>query len=396
MSESINKYSKISTSGSKLPRAFAGSSQNHSLTMESISSLSPRSSIRFASLNLTSKKSAEETLRELLFRDNSILLRSYCDSLLKKDPQTNQIFTLILFYSSRGKITQLLCQVGRREIKEAKAGTPLFRGNTPFIRLYSYYLFFYCSDFMNKTTSEVMNETGINKLNPVEYDDEIWIEKFVRYYSILIVQNANCIPCHQRKVIKSLLSSPSVINDITKKKQIFSTLIFLRYLFVPFLKHPCILKLLQKCVSEWIRECEDKDKKQVNTTDVFNELKLSLDYLYDNVVNSPVGFEVGMINLKQQEQSLNELMDILKDNLFTLSSDYNGDFQEIFNLVKGKQEVDTSTNMDFATDELKHWTGSKLEIASQLNCELKFKITELTRENERIKHRISFINNYFL
>ncbi|EMS13613.1 hypothetical protein KM1_202700, partial [Entamoeba histolytica HM-3:IMSS] len=110
MSESINKYSKISTSGSKLPRAFAGSSQNHSLTMESISSLSPRSSIRFASLNLTSKKSAEETLRELLFRDNSILLKSYCDSLLKKDPQTNQIFTLILFYSSRGKITQLLCQ----------------------------------------------------------------------------------------------------------------------------------------------------------------------------------------------------------------------------------------------------------------------------------------------
>ncbi|EDR30282.1 hypothetical protein EDI_131490 [Entamoeba dispar SAW760] len=382
MSESINKYSKISTSGSKISRAFNGSSQNYSITIDSVS--------------MTSKKSVEEKLRELLFRENSILLKSYCDNLLKKDPQTNQVFSLILFYSSRGKVTQLLCQVGRREIKEAKAGTPLFRGNTPFIRLYSYYLFFYCSDFMNKTTSEVMNETGLNKLSPVEYDDETWVEEFVRYYSLLIIQNANCIPCHQRKIIKSLLCSPSVKDDIIKKKQIFSTLMFLRYLFVPFLKHPYILKSLQKCVSEWIREGEEKDKKQGNTTDIFNELKLSLDHLYDNVVNSPVGFEVGMINLKQQEQSLNELMDILKDNLFTLSSDYSGDFQEIFNLVKGKQEVDTSTNMEFATDELKHWTGSKLEIASQLNCELKFKITELTRENERIKHKISFINNYFL
>ncbi|GAB1226215.1 hypothetical protein ENUP19_0279G0002 [Entamoeba nuttalli] len=373
-------------------------SENHSTCVHSGCQIKKRrNSFNTAKVNsMFSKSQPEEVLRKLLFSDNPMLLYSYCDKVLKNGSDEKRVIPFLIFYSSRGKITQLLCQVGKREIKEAKAGTPLFRGNTPFIRFYSFYLFFYCNEYLTKTTSAIIKQIENGEQQMPDSNNQVYTKQFVTSYSRFITESIPYIPCHQRKVIKSLLSSPSVINDTTKKKQIFSTLMFLRYLFVPFLKHPCILKLLQKCVSEWIRECEDKDKKQVNTTDVFNELKLSLDYLYDNVVNSPVGFEVGMINLKQQERSLNELILLLKDNLFTLSSDYNGDFQEIFNLVKGKQEIDNSANMKFATDELKHWTGSKLEIASQLNCELKFKITELTRENERIKHRISFINNYFL
>ncbi|EDR25580.1 hypothetical protein EDI_156950 [Entamoeba dispar SAW760] len=337
------------------------------------------------------KKSPEQFLKSSLFDNNPSLLFCYCDKLLKRDSSSFKINSLLNFYASHGKVVFLFIKLGEKEISSTKTGTPLLKGNTPFIRLYKSYVLNWCNRYLD----EIVKEIEILKITNGTEEIDISQDKnreFMKNFGNSLVKNLSYLTSHQRRIIKELCSYKAISHDQQIIKQVFSSLFFLRYCFLPLVKYPSLLKILQKGVSEWIFE---KTTFHIISEDPMLDLKNVLNTVFEFIMEYPNDLEVGMINKDQQEESLRNLLLILKDNLNVLSAYYTDGFGEIFSLVKGNQYISNSTNMSYALDEIKEWTVTKLETMSQLNLELKMKVQQMREINEKIRQRITLISSLF-
>ncbi|BFU22510.1 GTPase-activator protein for Ras family GTPase [Entamoeba histolytica HM-1:IMSS-B] len=347
----------------------------------------PRSQI-----TITPRKSPEQFLRSSLFDESPSLLFCYCDKLLKRDSSSFKINSLLNFYASRGKVTFLFTKLGEKEISSTKTGTPLLKGNTPFIRLYQSYVLNWCNRYLDEMVKEIEKLKVITgTLDDVDISQDNNRE-FMKNFGKSLVKNLSYLTSHQRRIIKELCSYRAISHDQQIIKQVFSSLFFLRYCFLPLVKYPSLLKILQKGVSEWIFE---RTTFHRIPEDPMLDLKNVLDTIFEFIMEYPNSLEVGMINKDKQEESLCNLLLILKDNLNILSAYYADGFGEIFSLVKGNQYIGTSTSMSYALDEIKEWTVTKLETMAQLNFELKMKVQQMREINEKIKQRIVLTSSLF-
>ncbi|BFU20822.1 GTPase-activator protein for Ras family GTPase [Entamoeba histolytica HM-1:IMSS-B] len=354
-------------------------------TLRSRALLSPRFTDHKSMFSPIQKKSPEQALRSLLFCDTPSLLYCYCDSLLKQTVSLSAINSLLVFYSSRGKVTLLFTKLGEKEINKSKQGIPLFRGNTSFIRLYNAYVITYCNHYLIDMADVIVHETDQPSINE-QYQITKWVKSFTKY----LVNNLHSICSHHKRIIRELCRYVSPSLDNQKRRQVFTTLFFLRYLFLPLISYPSLLKTLQKAISEWLKQPEKSQRDQNNPMTPF---KNAIDIVYDYIINFPDGMDVGMVDQRKQEESLCHLISILKENMHVLSNCYSDDFYDIFSLVKGNQVDIAPTNVAASIDNIKQWNEDKINTMTKINVELKAKIRQMELQNEKIKQQIRRIKS---
>ncbi|ELP90694.1 hypothetical protein EIN_024030 [Entamoeba invadens IP1] len=328
------------------------------------------------------KSSTEDLLKSLLFANPSPLLNAYCDGLLQQVPVPTHITALMSFFSSRGKLIDLLTVLARREIDGCSANQ-LFRGNGAFTKIYSSFLSTEGSFLINSTSQKLVEyiiQSGLDKKLESKNNEEVKViaeTLFYSFSSLLQKHFADFSVCH-KMVLKSLYMEVSRKRGEIQAKNAFTTLIFLRYLFVPFMRFPNLLKNFQATVSTRLSE---------NT-----EIGKVIDNMLENIVNVPSLCYSSPIDLKKQEKSLQQIINIIRSEMPKISKKYVGDFDIVFAAVKSKRE--DSTNIDFAAMELRCWSEGKLESSAKLNAELKAKIESIKKTNQMLRNKMSILRTY--
>ncbi|ELP84460.1 hypothetical protein EIN_168250 [Entamoeba invadens IP1] len=331
--------------------------------------------------------STDELLRQLFFSTPSPLLNAYCDGLLRQLPNPNHIISLMTFYSSRGKYVDLITMTASREIDTTK-GTQLFRGNGAFIKLYSAMTALEGSKIKKATTLalvDYMKEAELDKkLAGTPEEVKSVCESLFDIFVTLISKHYNELSdCHKVVLRTIYLEVYSKLGE-QQAKNGFYTLLFLRFLFIPFLQYPPVLKFFQSAVVQCQNPNLDKNNR-------IYQLKFAIDNIVDKVVSSPYSIYTSSINLKLQEKSLTQMCDVIKAEMKVIAKIYDGDFGVVFQAVKSKKEG--SINIDFASQELRCWRENKIENAIRLNLDLKAEIEKVVRLNEQLKVKIGKVKS---
>ncbi|EDR27435.1 hypothetical protein EDI_092260 [Entamoeba dispar SAW760] len=336
---------------------------------------------------LKKKKSQEDSLREMFFSPKNTLLYCFCDSLLKQDVNVSYIRCLINFYASRGKVIELLETIAFKEIDETSYCNELFRGNTPFIKIFNNYTSKFCDELLKeefKTYSDIHISQTEHILKEGTWVDKISTSKnVIHLLTKFLIKCSSYIPSHFKTILRKIYHRVAQNRSITEARNTFLTLFFLRYCFRPFSKVPSILKILHEAV----HRCVQESKYSIDSNNI--ELRTAINSLLSYITNTPDGSSYGLINITMQEVSLEQMVNIFKTEMGTISKFYNGDFNEIFNIVKGKYDGIQSINPEMAVSRLNTWEEEKLSLASQLNSQLKQQIKKLKKYNKILKNRIN-------
>ncbi|KAL7721925.1 Ras-GAP domain-containing protein [Entamoeba marina] len=323
----------------------------------------------------SAKKSQEQSLAELLFDKSNHLLFAYCDALLKNDPDPQHITVLIDYYQSRGKLTDLLTTLACREISMTKGTTPLFRGNTTFTRVYSYYVRRHCSSLLQSTSSIII----VNE-NQTPSSDILSI------YAKTLLKSLPELPPHLHSALQIISSKVHEFRGEVAAMRAVATLLFLRFLFIPLIRLPDILKKLQSGVH---------DALEGNCDEISGDVTFSraVHIIVEHVMEGPCGVGVSVVGVSsaRREASLRGIIEIIKTEMRKISGKYNDDFEEVFNVVKGK--VDGCViNVDFATSELTSWMDEREGIVERENKELIICIERLKKKNRDLRALICKFN----
>ncbi|EKE40599.1 hypothetical protein ENUP19_0305G0090 [Entamoeba nuttalli] len=336
---------------------------------------------------LKKKKSQEDSLREMFFSPKNTLLYCFCDSLLKHDVNVSYIGCLINYYASRGKVIELLEAIAFKEIDETSYCNELFRGNTPFTRIFNSYTFKFCDELL-KEEFKIYGDIHINQTERI-LKEGIWVDKMSTSKNIIhlltkfVNKCPSYIPPHFKTILRKIYHRVAQSRSKTEARNTFLTLFFLRYCFRPFSKVPSVLKILHEAV----HRCSQESKYSTDSNNI--ELRTAINSLLSYITNTPDESSYGLINRAMQEISLEQMVNIFKTEMGTISKFYDGDFNEIFNIVKGKYDGIHSINPEMAVSRLNTWEEEKLTLASQLNNELKQQIEKLKRYNKILKNRIN-------
>ena len=115
---------------------------------------------------LEQNQTNEELLTTLLFEEESKLLFTYCQTLNQINQfNSHSIKVLFKYFKSRGKLNELLINLGRNEITKTNINNELFRGNNIFTKVYNEYTKLYCNDYLNKIINPILNKIKELKIN---------------------------------------------------------------------------------------------------------------------------------------------------------------------------------------------------------------------------------------
>ncbi|ELP89564.1 hypothetical protein EIN_525090 [Entamoeba invadens IP1] len=346
------------------------------------------------------RKSPEERMRRMLFNFPSPLLKTYCEVFVK--PEGCNYFyvkTLLQFYSSRGKLTDLLINLAFEEIEKTNCHNALFRGNTVFTRVFFYYLNHYCSDFLTRTTRKVVNEINSNekysRLNELSRDSDEFkkaFEDILKVFTNTLKEEKPQFPSHLQEILRSIFTQ---INDYRDKKQALSTtttLLFLRFLLTPFSAVPNVLIETQKLITE-ITNKRKSCTFITQSTDQTTNFKRSIESYIEGVLFGPTTFALSNrgFDYSEQENSLIALINVIKQEMRIFSTKYKGDFDEVFSLLKGKTDVLATCSISYFTDEYTRWMEEREKKAIKENEVLRKRIDVLKENIDRIKTRISAV-----
>ncbi|KAL7719288.1 Ras-GAP domain-containing protein [Entamoeba marina] len=201
----------------------------------------------------------DKALSDFFFQKPSKLLSQYTKILLTKDVQTYHINVIVEYFASRNNLEQLLIELVTEEIETTNINNQLFRGNNTFTRAYSVYLKMYCNDYLNKTSIaflDYLKETGFNDdhLDSTEKHSIDLKDSIVTLYCTLLLDNVSLIPTHMRLLIKHVYEKILNKRGELEANKAVSTLLFLRYLLVPFVASPNLFKCVQCFVTQVINE----------------------------------------------------------------------------------------------------------------------------------------------
>ncbi|ELP93357.1 hypothetical protein EIN_057620 [Entamoeba invadens IP1] len=334
-----------------------------------------------------SKGSTEELFRKAFFYSNT-LLYAYSDALLKHDVVESQVNALVDYYASRGKINQLIIEMAKREIDSTCKHNFLFRGNSPFTRVYSAYLKKYCVDLLNATSVSLLNfyevEIVTDRLqNGSKAEIELTKTQLVEGFSQLVFDNLTRIPFHLRCVLRSIYHRVTEKRSAIEARNAVSTLFFLRFLLTPFTAHSEILKILQMEVNKVFIQREGIEPNK--------NLKMAIDGLMMIILSSPIGFDAGLVSSKLQEASLLKIVDTVKMEMKKINNNFDGDFSDIFTAVKGRCDPCLTQNVNFAVSEFMTWVEDEERLSVELNTSLRTEVEKLKRVNQFLRSKLNML-----
>ncbi|KAL7720096.1 Ras-GAP domain-containing protein [Entamoeba marina] len=325
------------------------------------------------------KKSQEEQLRKLLFCFPSDFLIAYSNALLKGEPNPFHITELLKFFSSRGRLTDLLTNLAYTELETINIHNELFRGNTPFTKVFSTYLHRYCSDYLSQTTHKLL--ASVNSTTSI---DEILMS-----FSKILTQTRNQFPCHLKIILQKIHSTVSVLRGTSSARRAIATLLFLRYIFTPLTQSPSILKVVQRIVSE----VANSSKSRRDAPPGIHEMMLACEQLLESVVNGPTGYGMSRRGISEddQEKSLISLIAIIRHELKHINNYYVGDFEEVFAVVKGKADPCVGMNVAYVTKEFTSWMDERELAVIKENNDLRFEVDKLQKDIRKLKQTILLV-----
>ncbi|EDR29896.1 hypothetical protein EDI_111780 [Entamoeba dispar SAW760] len=353
-----------------------------------------------------SKKSQEEEMRKFLFNFPSLLLNSYCTALIKNDGNPYHIKVLLEFYSSRGKLIDLLTNLAYDEIDGCNINNQIFRGNTLFTKIYAEYLRRYCSEFLASSTLQFIELLKTNK----HYLDGFSLPKEsegyrscfregMRHYVKLLEQSKRLFPAHLREIIKNIFFKVKSNRGEQQAIRTISTLLYLRYLFIPFATYPSLLVEIQKVVTETTKRDHlilyspiPKEKQFCSEFIHFIERTLI------SVITGPTSFSTSIrgISALNQEKSLVSLVSIIRQEMKLISKFYPNDFDEVFQVVKGKTNTNASCSVCYITDEFTGWMTEREKALVKENSEIMKQIQIIQKQNERLRSQILSLKEKFI
>ncbi|KAL7721824.1 Ras-GAP domain-containing protein [Entamoeba marina] len=308
------------------------------------------------------KKPHEQSLRELFFENNNSLLYAYCDTLIKNDVNPYYIEVLMDFWSSRGKLVDLMLLLAKREILNENPNNQLFRGNTIFSKVYAKYLSSCCNSYLNETSNafvefitESYDEQGIQE---VMKNDNLKGD-MMSTFSELLLDNIHLIPSHFRVLLQTIYSLVMKERGEEHADKTFITLLFLRYLFIPFVKTPSVLISFQKCMSEAFTKTTTPS---ILNTYHMEEVKKNVKYLIASIKRGPAMHSVSLkgVSMQKQEKSLNQILEVIKREMKNISRIYDGDFSVVFSAVKGRVDCCTGGySIPYAMNTYVEWLEEK-------------------------------------
>ncbi|ELP92113.1 hypothetical protein EIN_380200, partial [Entamoeba invadens IP1] len=312
---------------------------------------------------LTTRRTIEMTLKEMLFTTPSPLLDAYATLMNGISVNHHLVTVLLNFFASRGKVVQLIEYFSKNEVSSTNRCNPLFRGNTSFIRIYSLYLRTFCAEFISSTSVQLLKDfEGVESI-----DDAMILENF----SALLLENSDKIPTHLKIILRSIYNYVLSIRGADDARNAFVTLLFLRYLYTPFMKNVQILKLLQKANIDIFL------LKKYEMSFPLAQFRRAVDVLFTQCIKEPLENGSILLNPTLQGTSFKEMFETLKFEMSRISNVYRGDFNDVFSLIKGKVACQESTESIKSVEELNVWTQTRIENAQNRNSELKRQIEYL-------------------
>ncbi|BFU22822.1 GTPase-activator protein for Ras family GTPase [Entamoeba histolytica HM-1:IMSS-B] len=353
-----------------------------------------------------SKKSQEEEMRKFLFNFPSLLLNSYCNALIKNDGNPYHIKVLLEFYSSRGKLIDLLTNLAYDEIDSCNINNQIFRGNTLFTKIYAEYLRRYCSEFLASSTLQFIELLKSNKRYldgfslPKESEEyRSCFREGMRHYVKLVEQSKKLFPAHLREIIKNIFFKIKSNRGEQQAIRTISTLLYLRYLFIPFATYPSLLVEIQKVVNE-----TTKRDHLILYSPVPREKQFCSEFIHFiertlvSVITGPTSFSTSIrgISALNQEKSLVSLVSVIRQEMRVISKFYPNDFDEVFQVVKGKTNTNASCSVCYITDEFTGWMTEREKALVKENSEIIKQIQIIQKQNEKLRSQILSLKEKFI
>ena len=282
------------------------------------------------------------------------------------------------------------------EIENSNIQNQLFRNNGIFPRVYAEYLKAYCSDFLHnilapardiiENIKALSNECDNgNKLNDL-------ISSFLEKMAHSMREAIYEMPSHFKTLIREIHRTASRVRDEVQAKNVLETLLFLRFIIPSLASVPCLPKKLQQLV----RNCDGKvqithvsDRDGSVFTAQETEFIYSVNLFYRDILHGPSQYGTSSKGIKKTEQddSYNEMINVLKSELNVINRNYGDKFEDIFNLVKGKREI-THINILGSANEMTEWMIKRESDLEMENKELKKNIQTLTKNCAILQKRI--------
>ncbi|KAL7722566.1 Ras-GAP domain-containing protein [Entamoeba marina] len=395
----ITKKETLTLFQSPISMEFMGdslSNSSHSGIKSVNSPLALKSPLTSASVSkkpfYSYRKTQEESMRELFLGDDSTLLYAYCESLIKQDSNPRYIKVLLMYYASRGKLVELMQKLSEREIETSSIHNQLFRGNSIFTKVYNQYINLYCSQYLQSTTHkflQYLNEMNIDFVLEDCLENKSSYEQLttnvLQLFSTILLDTIDAIPSHLRLILRALYKNVTELRGQNKANCAFKTLFFLRYLLTPLLRSPEILKILQKAVTNSSCDLSNMSPEQL-------KFKFTINQILQVITRGPtiINSTTNMVNIKEMEKSLIEVIEIIKGEMKKISLYYKKDFADVFSVVKGKYDGSGGTSSIHSTaPDLINWMNEKERGLMKENDDLRKEIVRLEMRIEKLKQRVN-------
>ncbi|ELP86744.1 hypothetical protein EIN_307700 [Entamoeba invadens IP1] len=373
------------------------------------------------------KKSPEEAMRRMLFNFPSNLLTAYCQivchcvkiiyiytiffnvlnflKIFVKQDESNPFYikSLLQFYSSRGKLTDLLIYLAQEEIEKTNQHNMLFRGNTSFTRIFTQYLNRYCSSFLNNTSIQVVqillkkntkNEEENELQNALKNtnDDLVFNNDFfdtLNLFTSILESQKNTFPSHLQEILRNVYYKVKDKRDEKQAINAVTTLLFLRFILTPFTSTPVILKETQKLIGE-IGTITLPFNKNPLTNRQTTHFKLYVESYINTILFGPTNYALSHrgFNALEQENSLIAIINIIRQEMRTFSMIYKGDFDDVFSVIKGKTDALVNCSISYSTAEFVKWMDDREKLIYKENDLLKRNIETLKANICYLKSKI--------
>ncbi|ELP87796.1 hypothetical protein EIN_411490 [Entamoeba invadens IP1] len=204
----------------------------------------------------------EEIVRNLML-SKLTLLNGFSQLIALEPSKDSYIPVLLSYYSSRDKLYNVIAALAMEEINNTCCSNQLFRGNTVFTKFYGVYANTYCAAMLKETSETIVGFIKVAHYMkylelPVIDESRKNIEREIfSTYTAMLRQNEALFPQHYKLILKRIYVQTREVRGEAEAIEVLTTLIFLRFLFVPFLATPSLLKCFQRAAGVAVKEMKE-------------------------------------------------------------------------------------------------------------------------------------------
>ncbi|ELP94076.1 hypothetical protein EIN_183930 [Entamoeba invadens IP1] len=333
-------------------------------------------------------RSNEDNLTSYFIESDAKLLFAYSKALLARSDYNNyHVRILLKYFKSRGYLTELLTLLAENEIRNENSHNEIFRGNSPFTRVFGEYLKMFCGNYLNTIISpiEEVIEAAKLKISQLNQNDEFFNSAYMiglnkdvlQTFTQLLTENE--MPSHLMYILRRIYNAVYLKRGEKEASTCMETLLFLRFFLPPLASTPSVLKNIQTL----LKRADGKLVKVKSNTAEESGFITAVDITYHKVLNGPLQYATASKGVKrvEQDESYHEMVDIIRSELSSISNCFGDGFEKVFQLVKGNREI-VDGNVLCATQSMTDWMGNRETALEQENSELKNGIQYLKARNE--------------